>query len=239
MTIAIALIEQLSEFETALVAEATGAMGGREPEKYYTGNDVRLLTDISEPMVGVALTFTGDTSTPANTADVEDLYKGYELIRQSSLPTVVVMKAVGSRPNHECMLGDGMAKTLKSYGSCGFISDGGARDINGINKVGYPVFGSGTVSNHVKMIYKLSQEPVCISDVTFANGDLIHADRDGILLIPSEFHAGIVEACVLTRDFETRVHVFWRRSDKTAYEKRDYVMQMAKEHHDKCKSLLH
>ena len=88
------------------------------------------------------------------------------------------------------------------------------------------------------MIYKLSQDPVCISGVTFTNGDLIHADSDGILLIPRELHDGIIEACILTRDFETRVHVFWRRSDKTAKEKQDYAIKMAKEHHSRCKSLL-
>ncbi len=237
MSIDVGLIEQLREFETALVAEALSALGCQSAEKYYTGNDVKLLTEISEPLVGVAHTMIADTSTPKEIGDVDDLYKSYDLVQQSPLPVIIVIKANGSRLKHECILGDGMAKTLKSCGSCGLITDGGARDINGINKVGYPVFGSGTVSNHVNMVYKLSHEPVSISGVTFDNGDLIHADRDGILLIPNNFHGAIIEACILTRDFETRAHVFLRRSDKTAEKKREFVTNLAKEHHNKCARL--
>jgi len=238
MSLDLALIEQLREFETALVANAISAMGGSEAENYYTGNDVKLLTGISGPLVGVAHTLVADTSTPKNVQDTDGLFRSYDLIQESPLPVVVVMKAIGSRPNHECILGDGMAKIFKSYGSCGLITDGGVRDVAGINNVGYPVFGSGTVSDHCKMMYKLSEEPVYISGVSFASGDLVHADQDGVLIIPAKFHISIVEACILTRDYETRVHVYWRRSDKRAEEKKKYAERMAKEHHVRCQALL-
>jgi 4-hydroxy-4-methyl-2-oxoglutarate aldolase len=214
-----------------------GAMGCRTPDKYYVGSDVRLLTQLAEPMVGVVLPLVADTSSPGNQADTEALWECYKLVEQSSLPVVVVIKAAGSRPRHECMLGDGMAKILKAGGSCGLVTDGGVRDLERVNKVGYSVFASGTVSSHVPWIVKLSRHPVSISGVDFGAGDLIHADGDGVMVIPSEYHAGIVEACVLARDFETRVHTFWRRTDKTLEEKRVFVSQLFAEHCRRCAAL--
>jgi 4-hydroxy-4-methyl-2-oxoglutarate aldolase len=238
MAVCLSLIEQLREFETPLVTEAMAAMGCPAPEKYYTGNDVRLLTHLAEPMVGVALPLVADTSTPGNKADTDGLWECYEMMTGSPLPVVVAIQAVGSRPRHECILGDGMAKILKVSGSCGLVTNGGARDIERINKVGYPVFGSGTVSNHVALMYRLSREPVQISGVDFAPGDLVHADADGVVTIPREYHAGIVEACILARDVETRVHLVWRRSDKTPEEKRIFVTRMFREHYRRCAALM-
>lgn len=235
-TVKPALIEQLHEFETPLVAEGMGVLGCKDPENYYVGDDVRLFTQISQPMVGVALTITADTSTPGNQPDADGLWEGFSGIEQSSLPVVVVMKTVGSRPHHECVLGDGMAKVLKSVGSCGLLTSGGVRDIAQINKVGYTVFGSGTVGNHVSLIYRISDQPLELSGVTFSNGDLIHGDADGIVKVPESYHSSIVEACILTRDFETRVHTFWRRSDKTIQEKRDFATRLSKQLHEKVSS---
>ena len=235
-TVKLALIEQLQEFETPLVAEGMGALGCKDPENYYVGDDVRLFTQIAQPMVGVALAMTADTSTPGNQPDADGLWEGFARIEKSSLPVVVVMKTVGSRPHHECVLGDGMAKILQASGSCGLVTNGGVRDISQINKVGYSVFGSGAVGTHVPLMYRISDQPLELSGVTFSNGDLIHGDADGIVKVPESYHASIVEACILTRDFETRVHTFWRRSDKTIQEKRDFATRLSKELHEKCQS---
>ena len=238
MALNLSLIEQLREFESALVAEAMGAMGSADPEKYYTGMDIKLLTQTTAPVVGVTLTLTADTSTPGNKAEVAGLYESYGLIRNSALPVVVMVKSTGSRPGHECILGDGMAKMLKSYGSSGLVTDGGARDIKAVNSVGYAVFGSGTVANHVPIKIEVSREPVTLSGVQFATGDLVHADSDGVLKIPEKYHQGIVEACILSRGVETRVHTYWRRSDKSPEEKKDFVTKIYTEHVGRCKALL-
>lgn len=218
-----ALVEQLREFETALVAEAMAALGCAEPQRYYSGDDIKLLTKLTEPMVGAALTLTADTSTPGNQADTNDLWASYDLMEAARVPVVVIIQAVGGRRRHECILGDGMAKTLKASGSCGLVTDGGARDIERIDQVGYAVFGSGFVPNHVQLIYKLSEEPVEVSGVRFRTCDLVHGDADGVLIIPPEYHKLIVEACILCRDTETRVHTFLRRTDKRPAEKRDFT----------------
>ena len=70
------------------------------------------------------------------------------------------------------------------------------------------------------------------------NGDLIIGDSDGVIKLPREYHAGIVEACLLTRDFESRVHTFWRRSDKSPAEKKELAIRLGGERDAKCRQLV-
>ena len=65
----------------------------------------------------------------------------------------------------------------------------------------------------------------------------MHADEDGVLLIPAEYHSRIIDACVLSRDLETRVHIFWRRSDKTPAQKRDHLAKLAAESRQQLRKL--
>ena len=237
-TVELSLIEQILEFETALVAESTGAMGCAQPEKNYMGRDIRLVTQKPSRIAGIALTLTCDTSTPDKTPDASGLWEGLQKITDLDVPVVVVMKVNGSRLQHECVLGDGMAKLFANAGSCGLITDGGVRDLAVIDLLNFPVYAAGTLSNHAQIVYRLSEEPVSIGGITVSNGDLLHADNDGIVKVPQEYHRGIVEACILSREFETRVHIFWRRSDKSLKEKMELAAKLNNERTEKCKKLM-
>ena len=125
MEIDLALIEQLREFETPLVAEGLGALGCGELHRYYMGGEIRMLTETLQPVVGVAVTLEVDTSTPQLKPDTRVLYDALDEIAPTKTPAILVLKAVGSRPQHECVLGDGVAKMAQAVGCCGAITDGG------------------------------------------------------------------------------------------------------------------
>lgn len=238
MPVTLPLIEQLREFETALVTEAMAAMGVPNSHAYYTGSDVRLLTSPSAPIVGVALTMTVDTSTAGRTPDAAGIWESYAGIQAFGMPVVVVMQCQGADIRRECVAGDGMAKSFVTYGACGLVTDGGVRDLERIDKVGLTVFGSGTVADHATMVYHVTSEPVTVSGVTFAPGDLVHGDGDGVIVVPAVCHAGIVEACALARDFETRAHLVFRRTDLSLDEKKKRIGDLYTAHQQRCQALL-
>jgi len=238
MPATLSLIEQLREFETALITEAMTAMGMPNTETLYTGSDIRRLTSPSGPMVGVALTLEVDTSTPGKAPDASGLWESYAWLQQSALPVVVMMKCTGAELKRECVAGDGMAKIFRAYGARGIVTDGGVRDLERIDRVGLVVFGSGVVPDHTTLSYKIAQAPVIISGVAFATGDLVHGDGDGVIAVPAECHNGIVEACALARDFETRAHLVFRRTDMTLEEKRARIGDLYSAHQERCRVLL-
>ena len=124
MVVERALIEQLHEFETPLVSEALGAMGCPDAHLYYMGGTIRRLIDTPQPMVGVAITLEVDTSSPGRPVDSTALYDAYDSVKNWSVPAVLVIKTIGSRPDHECVLGDGIAKASLAAGCCGVLVGG-------------------------------------------------------------------------------------------------------------------
>ncbi len=57
-----------------------------------------------------------DSGTPGQKADTSLHWKQLEAMRKSDVPVIWVVRAMGSLPDHECILGDGMAKNLFSCG---------------------------------------------------------------------------------------------------------------------------
>ena len=238
MTVDLALIEQLHEFDTPSVAESLLPLGCSDNYKYYMGNDLQLMTDVRAPMVGVALNLEVDTSSHGVEIQREGLTQANKLMRASAIPTVIVMKCVGARLQHECGVGDGMGKSFKMSGCVGLVTDGGARDLDGLSQLGLSVFAAGAVSDHATLHYRQVDKPVTISDVAIHPGDLIHGDKNGVHVIPAIYHHAIVEACCLTRDFETRAHILLRRSDLSHQEASSRVTELAQIRSDKCKQLM-
>ena len=238
MAVTLALIEQLREFETPLVAEALAAMGCTDTHKYYMGADIGLLNETPLPMVGIAMTLEVDTSSPDTDADTSALFDAYTQLEALPVPAVLVIKTVGSRPLHECVLGDGMAKMARAVGCCGVVTDGGVRDLAGITAVGLTIFGRGPVVNHATLKFAKPSQAINIGGIEVGDGDLVHADRNGVHLVPAAYQAAVVEACILVRDFETRAHTYLRRSDKLTEDKRQFVDTLSKAHRARCRKLL-
>jgi 4-hydroxy-4-methyl-2-oxoglutarate aldolase len=78
--------------------------------------------------------------------------------------------------------------------SAGCITDGCVRDVRMIRDMGYPVFSNGTNPMDTKYRGKLMwiDVPCIIGGVTVNSGDLVIADLDGTVFVPS----GVIEKAV-------------------------------------------
>jgi len=114
-----AILEQLAEFDTALLANTIGYIDTIPDHEFYMGGSIATVTPALGPTVGLAVACEVDSSTPRAKAEWGPYDRMIDEARERPIPKVLVAKAVGTRPDHECILGDGMAKELHSAGFAG------------------------------------------------------------------------------------------------------------------------
>ena len=118
------ILEQLRDFDTALLANTLGYISSTPPHEFYMGGSIRSLTPELGPTVGLAFTCRIDTSTPDGGNDMKLHTEQVQRMSDTQLPAIWMVQTVGSRPDHECVIGDGMAKSLYAAGCLGVITDG-------------------------------------------------------------------------------------------------------------------
>jgi len=224
------LLEELREYDTALIANTLGYVDPIDAHEFYMGGQIQSLTPTLGPTVGVAVTCKVDTSTPGGENAWDLWWKQLDDIAAMDLPVVMVAEAVGSRPDHECVFGDGMAKCLYAAGCVGAVTSGGARDIVGMRSVPFAMYARGTVIHHCAVRWKEVNVPVSVGGITIHPGDVIHAGEEGVIKVPEQAVEKLLERLPLMMAWEKDVHAMWRRSDISAVEKDRRDGELAKKY---------
>ena len=105
----------------------------------------------------------------------------------------MVCAAAGSM--HSALWGELLSTAAKNGGCVGAIVDGATRDIAKIRPMNFPVFARGTsVYDSLNRQRAIDLDiTVEIGGVKFAPGDLVFADLDGIVVVPQEVEAEVIQ----------------------------------------------
>ena len=110
---------------------------------------------------------------------------------------VLIAAAAGS--SRSGIWGELLSAAARNSGCVGVIVDGAVRDVRQMRAMGFPVFARHTSPYDSKDRQRVIDVdvPVEIDGVSFAPGDLVVADEDGVVVIPQA-----VEAVALQRAWE-------------------------------------
>lgn len=83
--------------------------------------------------------------------------------------------------------GDILATAARAKHVRGTVIDGWSRDIEGSEKIAYPVYGRGVtmISARNRIVQLASGTPVTVAGVRVCEGDYLVADRCGVVFIPA------------------------------------------------------
>jgi 4-hydroxy-4-methyl-2-oxoglutarate aldolase len=199
------LLETLRQIDTPTLANAIEAFKVRDRTEGYLGSDIRSLFPKMGTMIGYALTIEADSTTPGPVPSRDAFFAVWEALEKAPKPAVLVLKDVSPEPLRGCHFGEVMATTALRMGAVGLVTDAAVRDLLEAEGLGFQYFAAGAVCSHGNATFRRVGVPVEISGTTIRPGDLIHADVNGVLVIPTEIADKLPEAVEQVRVREKRI----------------------------------
>jgi 4-hydroxy-4-methyl-2-oxoglutarate aldolase len=119
---------------------------------------------------------------------------GVRAIDAASAGDVIIIDNRGDL-NNNCW-GEILSMGSKMKGISGVVVDGAARDIDACREFGFPVYARGTVpiTARGRIMEESFNEVIRVGDVQVSPGDVILADINGVVIIPSARLDEVLEA---------------------------------------------
>ncbi|NTX78360.1 RraA family protein [Serratia proteamaculans] len=115
------------------------------------------------------------------------------------------------------LIGEIMSTQAAASGIAGIIIDGAVRDADALSRGHFPVFAAGlNPAGPTKAIAGRVNHPVSVAGVAINPGDLIIGDMDGIVVLPREEVAALLELAQQKLDGENRRIVAIKEGDVRA-----------------------
>jgi regulator of RNase E activity RraA len=120
-------------------------------------------------------------------------------------PRFLVVENVGDWQGPVCIWGEVMANINLAMGCTAGVTNGPVRDLPEMEAAGFQTFagGPGTGGGFVDLLEV--GESVVVGGLTVHCGDLIHADRHGVVKVPIELAADLPGAMRAVDSFERRI----------------------------------
>ncbi len=183
------LIAELQTMDTPTVCNALELLVPARRGYGYTVSPLVCTRPHLKPMVGFARTATIRSAHPSdlNAADARKLSDAYyEYIdRGGPKPSVIVMQDLDEQRGYGSFWGEVNSSIHKGFGALGLITDGGVRDIPDIAE-GFQMLAQQIIPSHAYVHVVDFSRPVNVAGMRVRDGDLIHADMHGAVVIPHE-----------------------------------------------------
>ena len=213
------LVEKLSGFDTATVANAIEHFEVRDPVVGYASLELKAQIPTDAPMVGYAVTCTQVTTSAGETRPL-GLDKTLDLLDACRKPAILVIQNLGDDRLRGCCIGDMFCAALDRLGVVGAVTDMGVRDLQGIAEraPGFQVFSPGCVASHGYGVIFDVDITVSVCGMEISTGDLLHGDENGLISVPLEIADRVPDQAQVVKQDEIDYFEFLNREDLTLEE---------------------
>jgi regulator of RNase E activity RraA len=187
-------IDELKRFTTTTVCNALELFKVRKRNEGFMLPEIVCRFPELDPVVGYAITTTSKAQEPAGPDASVDINTYYAHILSQPQPRIIVTQDLDARPVG-ALFGEVQASLHKALGCVGQVTNGGVRDLEECRRIGFQFFSSCVLVSHAYVHLEGFGKPVVVGGLTVGPGDLIHADRHGVCLIPPNVAPHLATAC--------------------------------------------
>lgn len=187
-------LEELRMFDSPTISNAIERFNIRPRNEGFMGPEIKCILPLDKPIIGYACTAKISAANPPVPGQEEIAMAYYEKVKSTALPSIAVIQDMDPSPIGS-FWGEVQASIHKALGCRAVITNGGVRDLDEVQAIGFGYFASFILVSHAYVHIEEYDCPVKISGLTVYPGDLLHADKHGVVLIPREIAHELAEAC--------------------------------------------
>ncbi len=189
-----AQLDELKRYNTPTISNAIEIFNVRARHLGFLPHQVRCFFPDLPPIIGYAVTSqTRAAFTTESTPDLTSDY--YRYVAAAPGPKIAVGQDLDDPPGLGAQFGEVNATIHQKLGCVGHITDGCPRDLDEVRALGFQFFGLNPCVSHAYVRLVDFGKPVKLAGVEISPGDLIHADKHGVCIIPPEIAHRLAEAC--------------------------------------------
>jgi regulator of RNase E activity RraA len=190
-------LDRLRRYNTPTICNAIELFDVRPRHLGFLPHTIRCLLPSLGPIVGYAVTSRTRAAKPELTESRVDLLGDYlRYVDAMPGPKIAVGWDLDEPAGLGAQFGEVTATIHQKLGCVGHITSGCPRDLDEVEALGFALFGLNPCVSHAYVRLVDFGSPVMIGGVEIKSGDLLHADKHGVCLIPHEIAPRLADACV-------------------------------------------
>ncbi len=184
-------LERLRRYDTPTVANAIETFDVRPRTAGFMSPEIRCIFPQMGIMVGYAVTARARAAQPADGS--YSRHGWWDAIAAMPAPRVAVVQDLDDPPVG-AFWGEVQSNIHRALGCAGTVTNGGVRDLLEVEPLGFQYYAGSVMVSHAYVHMVDFGEPVTIGGLEVRTGDLIHADRHGVQVVPHELVRAIPAA---------------------------------------------
>lgn len=207
-------IDFLKKYPTSLLESAIYLLKGTHDGIVLTRPGLKLQTEITERLVGYAVTSTFSTD-PDDERGRRETSEYWEYVFSQKEPKIAVSFDASKEPGSGSSWGQQNAHIHKGLGCRGVLTNGGVRDIGVFQEIGFQVFSGSLTIGHGNPHFIEFGQPVNLYGAVINSGDVVCADEHGAIVVSKEYLPDIEEAVAETLRRVNLVAEYCKKKDFT------------------------
>ena len=187
-------LEEIKQFDAPTVCNALEFFNLGQRTEGFALPRIFPRTLTSKRMIGYAATAKVSATHPGDAGAAARSIDYYAHLRETPKPSVAIIQDIDPQPLGS-FWGEVQATTHKALGAVGTLTHGGVRDLDEAEGLGFHFFSTEILVSHAYIHVVDYNCGVEVAGLRINPGDLVFADKHGVVKIPHEAAPRLADAC--------------------------------------------